>query len=50
MGGSPLVLPVTIDQVGDPVYEITPSRPLVAGESAVSPINSNDSHCFGVDY
>jgi hypothetical protein len=50
MGGTPLALPVTIKRVGDSVYEITPTRPLYPGEYAVSPMNSNDSYCFGVDY
>lgn len=50
MGGSPPALRVTINKVGDSVYEITPSRPLAPGEYAVSPLNSNDSYCFGVDY
>jgi hypothetical protein len=50
MGGSPPALPVTINKVGDSVYEITPSRPLAPGEYAVSPLNSNNSYCFGVDY
>jgi hypothetical protein len=50
MGGSPPPLPLTINKVGDSVYEITPSRALAPGEYAVSPLNSNDSYCFGVDY
>jgi hypothetical protein len=50
MGGSPPALPTTINKVGDSVYEIIPSRPLAPGEYAVSPLNSNDSFCFGVDY
>jgi hypothetical protein len=50
MGGSPPAVPVTIDKVGDSVYEITPAHPLTPGEYAVSPLNSNDSYCFGVDY
>jgi hypothetical protein len=49
-GGSPPALLVTINKVGDAVFEITPSRPLAPGEYAVSPLNSNDSYCFGVDY
>jgi hypothetical protein len=50
MGGSPQALLVTVNKVGDSVYEIKPSRPLAPGEYAVSPLNSNDSYCFGVDY
>jgi hypothetical protein len=50
MGGTPPGLPVTINEVGDSVYEITPARALYPGEYAVSPINSNESYCFGVDY
>jgi hypothetical protein len=50
MGGTPAGLPVTINEVGDSVYEITPARALYPGEYAVSPMNSNESYCFGVDY
>jgi len=50
MGGMPAGLPLTINRVGDSVYEITPARPLNPGEYAVSPANSNESYCFGVDY
>ena len=49
-GGMPMGLPVTITQVGDRVYETTPTRALAPGEYAVSPTNSNESYCFGVDY
>lgn len=48
--GGAMGLPVTITQVGDGVYEITPARGLAPGEYAVSPTNSNESYCFGVDY
>jgi len=48
-GGSPGV-PLTIQKVGDSVYQLTPARALPAGEYAVSASNSNDSYCFGVDY
>jgi hypothetical protein len=50
MGGTPPSLPLTINKTGDLVYEITPARRLYPGEYAVSPFNSNDSYCFGVDY
>jgi len=50
MGGTPLGLPVTINRIGDSVYEIAPVRTLYPGEYAVSPTNSNESYCFGVDY
>ncbi|HYW46504.1 MAG TPA: hypothetical protein VE959_26805 [Bryobacteraceae bacterium] len=50
MGGTPPALPVTINKIGVSVYEITPARPLYPGEYAVSPMNSNESYCFGVDY
>ena len=50
MGGTPLGLPVTINRIDDSVYEITPARALYPGEYAVSPTNSNESYCFGVDY
>ncbi len=50
MGGTPPGLPVTINEVAGSVYEITPTRALYPGEYAVSPMNSNESYCFGVDY
>ena len=50
MGGTPPGLPVTIKEVGGSVYEITPTRALYPGEYAVSPMNSSESYCFGVDY
>lgn len=50
MGGAPPLVPLAIRKVADSVYEIAPSRPLPPGEYAVSPVNSNDSYCFGVDY
>jgi hypothetical protein len=49
-GGRPPALPVTITQVGDSIYEISPARPLFAGEYSVSLIDLNQSYCFGVDY
>jgi hypothetical protein len=50
MGGTPPGLPVSINNIGNSVYEITPARSLYPGEYAVSPMNSNESYCFGVDY
>ena len=50
MGGMPPSLPLSIRKVGDNVYELTPMRQLYPGEYAVSPMNSNESYCFGVDY
>ena len=50
MSGMPPALPVTIRQINNGVYEIIPARALYPGEYAVSPANSNDSYCFGVDY
>jgi hypothetical protein len=50
MGGTPPGLPLTINEVGGSVYEITPARALYPGEYAVSPMNSSESYCFGVDY
>jgi hypothetical protein len=50
MGGTPPALPVTINKIAELVYEIAPSRALYPGEYAVSPINSTESYCFGVDY
>jgi hypothetical protein len=49
-GGRPLSVPMTINKVGDYIYEISPARPLYPGEYSVSPIDSNESYCFGVDY
>lgn len=50
MSGSPMPLPLTIRKIGDSVYELIPTRVLYPGEYAVSPMNSNESYCFGVDY
>ena len=50
MGRTPPALPVTINKIGDSVYEITPARALYPGEYAVSSMTSNESYCFGVDY
>jgi hypothetical protein len=50
MGGTPPSLPLTINKTGDSVYEITPARRLYPGEYSISPFNSNESYCFGVDY
>lgn len=50
MGGTPPSLPVSIRKISDNVYELTPMRQLYPGEYAVSPMNSNESYCFGVDY
>ncbi len=50
MGGTVASLPVTIRRVSDSVVEIVPARGLYPGEYAVSPTNSNESYCFGVDY
>jgi len=49
-GGTPPPLPVMITKVGDSTYEISPARPLYPGEYSLSPIDSNESYCFGVDY
>jgi hypothetical protein len=50
MGGTPPAIPVSIRKIDDLLYEIAPARALYPGEYAVSPINSNESYCFGVDY
>ena len=50
MSGTPPVMPMTINRINDSVYEIAPLRTLYPGEYAVSPVNSNESYCFGVDY
>jgi hypothetical protein len=49
-GGRPMALPLTITKVGDSTYELSPARQLYAGEYSISPIDSNESYCFGVDY
>jgi hypothetical protein len=49
-GRTPPALPVAINRVDDWVYEISPARPLYPGEYAASPMNSNESYCFGVEY
>jgi len=49
-GSRPQAVSVTITRIADSVYEISPAGPLYQGEYAVSPINSNESFCFGVDY
>jgi len=50
MGGMPPTIATTINKISDSVYEIIPVRTLYPGEYAVSPSNSNESYCFGVDY
>jgi hypothetical protein len=50
MGGMPPSLPLTINKTGDSVYEISPGRGMYPGEYAISPLNSSESYCFGVDY
>jgi len=49
-GGRPPALPVTINKIGDYTYEISPARQLFPGEYSFSPIDSNESYCFGVSY
>jgi hypothetical protein len=49
-GGAPPIVQLNIKKVGDSVFELTPTRALYPGEYAVSPANTNDSYCFGVDY
>jgi hypothetical protein len=49
MGGAPMGLQVTITKVSDSVWEITPTRGLFPGEYAMSPMNMNETYCFGVD-
>jgi hypothetical protein len=48
-GGQPPMLPLMINKVGDSTYEISPARPLYPGEYAMSPINSSQMYCFGVN-
>lgn len=50
MGGMPASIPLAVSRVSDGVFEITPGQRLYPGEYAVSPMNSNESYCFGVDY
>jgi hypothetical protein len=49
-GGRPPALPVTINKISDYTYEISPARQLYPGEYSFSPIDSNQSYCFGVSY
>jgi hypothetical protein len=49
-GGPPPGLPLTVNKVGDSVFEITPARALYPGEYGISLMNSNQSYCFGMDY
>ena len=49
MGGRPPALPVTINQVADSIYEISPAQTLFPGEYSLSSINGNISYCFGVN-
>lgn len=48
-GGRPPALPVTINKISDYTYEISPARQLFPGEYSFSPIDSNESYCFGVN-
>lgn len=48
-GGLPPSIGVTIRRIGVLVYEVTPAYGLTPGEYAISPTNSNDTYCFGVD-
>ena len=50
MGGRPQSLPVTINKISDSTYEISPARQLYPGEYSFSPVDSNESYCFGVSY
>jgi hypothetical protein len=49
-GGRPPALPVTINKISDYTYEISPARQLYPGEYSFSPVDSNESYCFGVNY
>jgi hypothetical protein len=49
-GARPAALPVTIFKIGESSYGISPARFLGPGEYAVSPRDSNEAFCFGVDY
>jgi hypothetical protein len=46
---SPLQWPLTITNVGEVSYGLTPANRLPAGEYALSAANSNDAYCFAVD-
>jgi hypothetical protein len=48
-GGQPPMVPLMINKVGDSTYEISPGRQLYPGEYAISPINSSQMYCFGVN-
>jgi hypothetical protein len=49
-GGRPPALPVTINKISEYTYEISPARQLYPGEYSFSPVDSNESYCFGVSY
>jgi hypothetical protein len=49
-GARPVALPVTIRRISDSTYGISPTRFLMPGEYALSPRDSNESFCFGIDY
>jgi hypothetical protein len=46
---APLQLALTITNVGEVSYGLTPVNRLPAGEYAFSAANSNDAYCFAVD-
>jgi hypothetical protein len=50
MGGMPPSLQRTIHRGDDSIYEITPARGLCSGDYAMSPSNSCEGYCFGLDY
>jgi hypothetical protein len=48
-GGVPPTIPVSITKITDTTYGIAPARALAPGEYSISPTDSNDTFCFGVD-
>ena len=48
-GARPPAMPVTLTVIGDGTYAISPVHFLGHGEYAISPRDSNESFCFGVD-
>ena len=48
-GRLPPSIPLTFIRVGESSWSITPARPLGRGEYSITPNDSNESFCFGVD-
>ncbi len=48
-GGIPPSIPITVTRITDSTFGLSPTRPLAPGEYSISPTDSNDTFCFGVD-